>query len=101
MSASLSPQALIRGKKGGEREMSPIPQPKLQFPGADGADVPRWRFGTWKLLALALLAAGCGASAPSRFYTLDSTVTAHNVPAVSYAVLVGPVTVPPAVDRPE
>jgi len=45
-------------------------------------------------------AAGC-ASATARFYTLDSTATATGVPAANYAVLVGPVSVPPAIDRPQ
>lgn len=44
---------------------------------------------------------GCGASAPARFYTLNSTATATGAPAASYAVLVGPVSVPSAVDRPQ
>ncbi len=44
---------------------------------------------------------GC-ASAPSRFYTLDSTATGDDTaPVTRYAVLVGPVFVPAAVDRPE
>jgi uncharacterized protein len=54
-------------------------------------------------LALACLVAalaGC-ASASSRFYTLDATATGAAASASSYAVLVGPVTVPAAVDRPE
>ncbi len=45
-------------------------------------------------------AAGC-ASAPAHFYTLDSAATADAAPAARYAVLVGPVSVPAAVDRPE
>jgi hypothetical protein len=55
--------------------------------------------GTIVLVAAA--AAGCGASAPSRFYTLDSTATGGDAAAAHYAVLVGPVSVPPAVDRPQ
>ena len=57
-----------------------------------------------QLLSLVLIAAaavGCGASAPARFYTLDSTATADGAPAARYAVLVGPVSVPGAVDRPQ
>jgi len=56
------------------------------------------------LLSIALVAvaaAGCGASAPARFYTLGSTATADGMPAARYAVLVGPVSVPASVDRPE
>lgn len=49
---------------------------------------------------VAALAAGC-ASATARFYTLDSTATADAAPAARYAVLVGSVSVPPAVDRPQ
>ena len=33
-------------------------------------------------------------SAPSRFYTLDSTATADGAPSAHYAVIVGPVSVP-------
>lgn len=50
---------------------------------------------------VAAVAAGCSASAPARFYTLDSTAAADGAPAARYAVLVGPVSVPPAVDRPQ
>lgn len=44
--------------------------------------------------------AGC-TSATVRFYTLDSTATAAGVPPAHYAVLVGPVSVPSSVDRPQ
>lgn len=56
-----------------------------------------------QLLSIAFVAAaasGC-ATATARFYTLDSTATADGTPAVRYSVLVGPVSVPPAVDRPQ
>jgi uncharacterized protein len=46
-------------------------------------------------------AAGCGATATSRFYTLDSTATADGSPPVHRAIAVGPVSIPPAVDRPQ
>ena len=49
---------------------------------------------------VAVAAAGC-ASAPSHFYTLDSTATGDGVSHASYAVLVGPVSVPAVVDRPQ
>jgi uncharacterized lipoprotein YmbA len=49
---------------------------------------------------VAVIATGC-ASAPSRFYTLNSTVTAGVTPAANYAVIVGPVSVPTEVDRPQ
>src|SRR5277367_3701173 len=49
---------------------------------------------------VAAIAAGC-ASAPSRFYTLNSTAVSDGSPAASYAVVVGPVSVPGLVDRPQ
>jgi uncharacterized lipoprotein YmbA len=55
------------------------------------------------LLSIAIVAAvasGC-ASATARFYTLDSTATANDAPPTHYAILVGPVSVPPSVDRPQ
>ena len=55
------------------------------------------------LIAIALTAvaaAGC-ASAPSRFYTLNSTATASNQPAANCSVALGPVTVPATVDHPQ
>ena len=51
------------------------------------------------LSALAPLGAGCG-SPPSHFYTL-SPAAAPGSAAASYSVAVGPVSVPPAVDRPQ
>jgi uncharacterized protein len=56
-----------------------------------------------KLISIALtaaLAAGCSTS-PSRFYSLASTATADGTPPTSAAVMVGPVTIPAAVDQPE
>ena len=49
--------------------------------------------------ALALLV-GC-ATAPSKFYALNSTATVDAAPPAPYAVLVGPVSIPASVDRPE
>lgn len=49
---------------------------------------------------IATAAAGC-ASAPSRFYTLNSTATGDGSPDANYAVAVGPVTVPASVDHPQ
>ena len=49
---------------------------------------------------VAAAAAGC-ASAPSHFYTLNSTATGNVAPAVPDAVVVGPVSVLALVDRPE
>jgi uncharacterized lipoprotein YmbA len=52
------------------------------------------------MASIAVAAAGC-ASAPSRFYTLNSTATANTngLPAASYSVAIGPVTVPAVVDH--
>lgn len=49
---------------------------------------------------IALVASGCS-TAPSRFYTLDSTAAPVAAPATRIAVVVGPVSVPETVDRPE
>jgi uncharacterized lipoprotein YmbA len=49
---------------------------------------------------VAIVAAGCSTT-PSRFYALDSTAVADGTPAAHAAIMVGPVTVPAAVDRPE
>ena len=53
------------------------------------------------LALVALAATGCGRSAIARFYTLDSVATPDAGPLVSYGIVVGPVTVPSSVDRPE
>ena len=50
---------------------------------------------------LAVAAAACGTSAPSRFYTLASTATADGATVVRAGVMVGPVSVPASVDRSE
>jgi len=52
------------------------------------------------ILILALAAFGC-ATAPSKFYTLESTASADRDAVASYAILVSPVTIPASVDRPE
>lgn len=49
---------------------------------------------------MAVIAVGCS-TAPSRFYSLASTSTADGTPPTSAAVMVGPVTIPAAVDQPE
>ena len=46
-------------------------------------------------------ASGCGTSAPARFYTLDATAVSDGTTPVNYPIMVGPVSVPAAVDRPE
>jgi uncharacterized lipoprotein YmbA len=50
---------------------------------------------------LATAAIGCGTTAPARFYTLDATAVPNGAPPVSTAIMVGPVSIPAAVDRPE
>ncbi|MBL0143454.1 MAG: membrane integrity-associated transporter subunit PqiC [Betaproteobacteria bacterium] len=52
------------------------------------------------LCAAAMLAAGCGTTPPSRFYTLSATAAPTASPT-TLVVAVGPVTVPAVVDRPE
>jgi uncharacterized protein len=52
-------------------------------------------------IAIVAAAAGCGTTAPSRFYTLSATAPADGASAVRTSVIVGPVTVPATVDRPE
>jgi len=57
-----------------------------------------------RLISIALVVAGlagCGASAPTRFYTLDSTATLAGAPIVGAAVMVGPVSIPASVDQSE
>ena len=49
---------------------------------------------------VAVIAAGC-ASAPARFYTLNSTAKGDGTSTVNFAVAVGPVTLPAEVDRPQ
>ncbi len=53
------------------------------------------------MAAVAFAATGCGTTKPARFYTLDSTATAAGAPAAQIAVVVGPVSIPAAVDRPQ
>jgi len=50
------------------------------------------------LLGVAL---GCGRSPNARFYTLDAIARADDASATSYVVVVGPVSIPPEVDRPQ
>jgi uncharacterized lipoprotein YmbA len=49
---------------------------------------------------ITMTAAGC-ATAPARFYTLDPTVTATDEAPMRSAVLVGPISIPASVDRPQ
>jgi uncharacterized lipoprotein YmbA len=50
---------------------------------------------------VALVLAGCGTSATPLYYTLDTTAVPTGAPTADFRVMVGPVTVPSAVDRPE
>jgi uncharacterized protein len=56
-------------------------------------------------VVMALALAGCGTTAAARFYTLNSTATATPAAAgassQNFTVVVGPVSIPAAVDRPE
>lgn len=55
-------------------------------------------------LVIALMTAslaGCGASATPHFYSLNSSATPNGAPSVQTAVMVEPVSVPPAVDQPQ
>lgn len=52
------------------------------------------------LLCGALLLAACASTPPSRFYTL-SGAPAPAAPASTLSIVVGPVTIPAVVDRPE
>ena len=55
----------------------------------------------FSIALFAIAAVGCGASAPSRFYTLDSTASPEGSPSANYAVAVGPISIPASVDRPQ
>ncbi len=52
------------------------------------------------IASVAVIAAGC-ASAPSKFYTLNSTAKSDDGFSSHCAVVVGPVTIPTEVDRPQ
>jgi uncharacterized lipoprotein YmbA len=53
------------------------------------------------IVLVAAAATGCGATAPARFYTLETTAAAQDAPAMHAAIVVGPVSIPAAVDRPQ
>jgi uncharacterized protein len=55
----------------------------------------------FSIALVATLAAACGVSATAHFYTLSSTAASDGAPAASYAIAVGPVTVPGYADRPQ
>jgi uncharacterized lipoprotein YmbA len=48
-----------------------------------------------------ILLAGCGASAPARFYTFQSSAAPDGLPPASYGIVVAQVSVPAVVDRPQ
>jgi uncharacterized protein len=50
---------------------------------------------------IAAVAVGCSTSAPSRFYTLDAAAAPDGAAPVGGAIMVGPVSVPSSVDRPQ
>jgi uncharacterized protein len=52
------------------------------------------------LFAFCVLLPACGTSTP-RYYRLDTTATGGGTPSVPAKVMVGPVSVPAAVDRPQ
>jgi len=54
------------------------------------------------LIVVAILAAGCGSTPPSRFYTLSAvSASGAAAPVSDLSVAVGPVSVPASVDRPQ
>jgi len=53
------------------------------------------------LCTLVSLAAGCASTPPSHFYTLSATAAPSTAAVSSLVIVVGPVSVPAVVDRPE
>lgn len=51
--------------------------------------------------AAALVCVGCGTTKPARFYNLDAVATPSAQPPISTRVMVGPISIPASVDRPE
>jgi len=60
----------------------------------------RHRAGTTILCALGALIAGCVSTPDARFFTLNATIN-HAAETSTLSVVVGPVSVPAAVDRPQ
>ena len=60
---------------------------------------PRVRFAGFAVLALTSL--GCSVSPKARFYQLAPTAETSSGAKLAYAVAVGPVSIPSAVDRPQ
>jgi len=52
-------------------------------------------------MILLAAATGCGTSTPPRFYSLNATSTPDGTSPAHIAVLVGPISIPSAVDRPQ
>ncbi len=61
----------------------------------------RARVAVMALAAAAGFAAGCGTTPDSTFYTLNTEAGAENAGKSTISIVVGPVTVPEAVDRPQ
>ncbi len=60
------------------------------------------RIARWTMFGfVAVLAAGCSATAPSRFYTLDSTAAPGVALTAPSSVMIGSVAVPASVDQPQ
>lgn len=53
------------------------------------------------IAAAVIVAAGCSTSQPPRFYTLNATAVAGTSPLKRVSVLVGPVSIPASVDKPQ
>jgi uncharacterized lipoprotein YmbA len=53
------------------------------------------------IAAMAAAVSGCSTTAPARFYTLDVTAVSDGAAPASYPIMVGPVSVPAAIDRPQ
>jgi uncharacterized protein len=53
------------------------------------------------IVFLVVAAVGCGTSAQPKYYSLNSTAAPDGAPAVPLNVMVGPVSIPAGVDRPE
>src|SRR5262249_18962157 len=85
------------------RRLSRAPSRGAAARQAGGAEAMKRQIGgpVVVLALVALTATACGRTAMARFYTLDSVATPDAGPLASYGIVVGPVTVPSSVDRPE
>ncbi len=57
--------------------------------------------GFVSVAALALALAACGTSAQPKFYSLSAASSSDGAPPANVAVLVGPISIPASVDRPQ